>query len=311
MISFKKNIIVSILMVAVLLSLNGCTNNKKSQENEPPKQTTDNPISNDTAIMDKLNIIMQKADVTTEGIIKFMDENIASLSKQNASTLIMTLENSQKLLLAKMQDTFAENENIQKMLAKDYQGSLTESYINGIQEKVARDSLLVIKNSGLKIETAEGVYYPVIDYGFFKKYRANVSPDTAAYIDVMAIESDKTPAKDAALRIGWDEIIIRASNQEDFLKNYGNSTKAEDVRTLLKKYLVFALYGANNTPLFSYENKEMVPGAKQAYLQSIIDSNHGSFSKIMTEYIDLLKKNDYKLTKEVDDYRKQAVENFR
>ena len=309
MINFKNNIIVSILMVVVLLSLNGCTNNRKSQE--PPKQTMENTISNDTAIMDKLNIIMQKADVTTESIIKFMDENIASLSKQNASTLIMTLEKSQKLLLAKMQDAFAENENIQKMLAKDYQGSLTESYINGIQEKVSRDLLLVVKNSGLKIETAEGVYYPVIDYGFFKKYRGNVSPDIAAYIDVMAIESDKTPDKDAALRIGWDEILIRASNQEDFLKNYGNSTKAEDVRTLLKKYLVFALYGANNTPLFSYDNKEMVPAAKQAYLQAIIDSNHGSFSKIMTEYINLLKKNDYKLTKEVDDYRKQAVENFR
>ena len=309
MINFKKNIIVSILMVVVLLSLNGCINNKKSQE--PPKQTMENTLSNDTAIMDKLNIIMQKADVTTESIIKFMDENIASLSKQNASTLIMTLEKSQKLLLAKMQDAFAENENIQKMLAKDYQGSLTENYINGIQEKVSRDLLLVVKNSGLKIETAEGIYYPVIDYGFFKKYRGNVSPDIADYIDVMAIESDKTPAKDAALRIGWDEILIRASNQENFLKNYGNSTKAEDVRTLLKKYLVFALYGANNTPLFSYDNKEMVPEAKQAYLQSIIDSNHGSFSKIMIEYRELLKKNNYKLTKEVDDYRKQAVENFR
>ena len=311
MINCKKSFIVSILMVILLISLNGCTSSKQNQANDPPKSITENSVSKDTAIMDKLNILMQKADDTAEGIIKFMDENISFVSQQNASTVLIGLERKQQQLVAKLQEKFANNDVIQKTLAKDYRGPLTDSYINGIQEKVTKDLLMITKNSGLKIETAEGFYYPVIDYSFFKKYRSNVSPDIAAYIDIMAVESDITPVKDAALMIGWEEILKRASSQEDFLKVYGNSMKADDVKALLKKYLIFSLYGTNNTPLFTYENKEMVPAAKQAYLKSEFNSSNGSYSKIMTEYLNLLKKNQYKLTKEVDDYRKQAVEDFR
>lgn len=311
MMHYKKNFFAIILMVVLLLALNGCTNSKQNTGNEPPKTTTENSGIKETAVMDQFNNLLQKSDVIAEGIIKFMDENIASLSQQNASSVLIALERNQQLLLVKLQDKFANNDVVQITLAKDYRGSLTDSYINGIQEKVTKDLLVLTKNSGLKIETAEGFYFPVIDYSFFKKYRSNVSPDIAAYIDIMAVESDKMPAKDAALMIEWEEILKRASSQENFIKTYGNSVKAEDVKQLVKKYLVFSLYGTNNTPLFSYEDKGMVPAAEKAYLEFQFNASNGNFSQIMTEYRNLLKKNDYKLTKEVDDYRKKAVENFR
>jgi hypothetical protein len=170
--------------------------------------------------------------------------------------------------------------------------------------------LITTKNNGYKIETAEGFYFPVIDYSLYKKYRQNVTPDMAAYIDIMAIESAKTPIKDAALVIGWQEVLQRAKTQEQFIKEYGSSAKSEDMKQLLKRYLVFSLYGANNTPLFSYENKQMVPVAKKAYLEAAFDANNGSFSKLMNDYLTILKKNEYKLTKEVDEFRKKAEAEF-
>lgn len=311
MTNYNKNIIVSILMIVLFLSLIGCSSNRPSPGNEPPKQTTENSVNKETAIIDQFNNMMQKSDITAEEIIKFMDDNIASVSQQNASTMIIALEKNQQIRLPKLQDEFADYGVIQKTMAKDYRGALTDSYINGIQEKTTKDLLLTTKNSGFKIETAEGFYFPVIDYSFYKKYRSKVTPDIAAYIDIMAVESDKTPVKDAGLMIGWGEVLKRALSQEGFVTMYSTSSKAEDVKKLLKTYLITSLYGTNNTPLFSYEDKEMVPAAKKAYVESEFNVSNGSFSKIMAEYRNLLKKNDYKLTKEVDDYRKQAVENFR
>ena len=55
----------------------------------------------------------------------------------------------------------------------------------------------------------------------------------------------------------------------------------------------------------------MVSAAKKAYVESGFNGSDGVFSKIMIEYLTMLKKNDYKLTREVDDYRKQTVEIFR
>ncbi|MBC8016511.1 MAG: hypothetical protein H7X79_12310 [Sporomusaceae bacterium] len=310
MTKIKKNIIVSTLITVLLISLNGCSNSRLSPGNEPPKQANENSLNKEAAVMDKFNNITTKSDVTAGEIIKFADENIAFVSQQNASSIIAALEKTQQLRLPKLQDEFADSAGIQKTLGKDYRDALTDNYINGIQDKAIKDLLLSTKDNGFKIETAEGFYFPVIDYSLYKKYRMNVTPDIAAYIDIMAVESDKTPAKDAALIIGWGEVLKRALSHEVFIKMYGTSAKAEDVKVLLKKYLTFALYGANNTPLFSYENKEMVPAAKKIYLEFGFDANNGSFSKIMADYLNLLKKNDYKLTRELDDYRKQAVENF-
>lgn len=311
MFNSKKNIIVSILMVVVFISLNGCINNRPNSRNDVPQQVTGNSVNKETVIMDEFNTMMQKSDVTAEKIIKFLDENISSVSEENASKLIIALEKNQQLHLPKLQDKFADDDSIQKALIKSERGALTDNYINGIQDKVIKDLLLATKNNGFKIEIAEGFYYPIIDYSFYKKYRSNVTSDIADYIDIMAVESDTAAVKDAGFKIGWGEILKRASNHERFIKMHGNSAKVEDIKKLLKTYLIFVLYGTNNTPLFSYEDKEMVPAAKKAYIESGLNESNGDFSKVMTEYLSVLKKSDYKLTREVDDYRKQAVENFR
>jgi len=312
MVYCKNNILVSALMVIFLISLNGCGNSKQTPGNEAPPQGTQEPATNkDSAVMDEFNRIIQKSDSTAEEIIKFMDQNIAAVSPQNASVMMMELEKKQQQGLPKLQDEFADYGMIQKTLTKDYRRALTETYIHETQDKATKDLLLKTKNNGFKLETAEGFYFPVIDYAFYKKYNLNITQDMVSYIDIMAAESDKTPIKDAALIIGWEEILKRAVSHESFIKKYSNSAKIEDMKKLLKTYLIFALYGSNNTPLFSYDNKEMVPAAKKAYLEAEFNESNGSFSKTMTEYLGILRKNDYKLTKEIDDFRKQAVENFR
>lgn len=310
MTNFKNIAFAGVVLLVLLSFFSGCVNGPKPLNEQAQQTPAENGASRENAIMSEFDKLIQRNNVRAEEISKFINENMAAVSPQNLSVMLIALEKNQQRNLLKLQDKFADEDVIQKTLAEDYQGELTDSYLNEIQNKTVRDLLITTKNNGYKIETAEGFYFPVIDYSLYKKYRQNVTPDMAAYIDIMAIESAKTPIKDAALVIGWPEVLQRAKTQEQFIKEYGSSAKSEDMKQLLKRYLVFSLYGANNTPLFSYENKQMVPVAKKAYIEAAFDANNGSFSKLMNDYLTILKKNEYKLTKEVDEFRKKTEAEF-
>jgi len=53
------------------------------------------------------------------------------------------------------------------------------------------------------------MFFPVIDYEVYKKYSEYVTEDVKEYINIMAEESNNPPAKDAALVVGWDEVLKR------------------------------------------------------------------------------------------------------
>lgn len=311
MISPLKNKIVSILIMLVLLvSLIGCDLTAKMKD-DPKQQAVDkSAVNNENNIMDEFNKLTLNGTTSAREMIKFINENIASVNQQHASEMVIALEKQQQLQLPKLQGKYEEDDMVQKKLAKEYQKELTVNFINGLQDKPIKDLLLETKDNGFKLETAEGFYFPIIDYSLYRQYRGNVTPDISAYIEIMAAESEQIPVKDAALMIQWQDILKRAAVQEQFIKQYSSSTKVMDVKQLLKNYLSFALYGTNNTPLFRYEDKQMTPAAKKTYFEFVLNEKDGSFSQIMKEFFILVKNNNYILTKEVEEYRKTAVEGF-
>ncbi len=263
----------------------------------------------DKKIMTEFKTLMSGKNVTVTEIIKYLDQNINNVSKENASILVLGLEQVQNANLPQWQEKY-QNEALQDEMAKVYRNSgwnLADfSSIEGDLKKIVSETT----GSGYKVETAEGYFFPVIDYDFYQKYYGAITPDLAAYLEIMAVESNQTPVKDAALMIGWEEILKRAVRQEQFIKEYSSSTQVEAMKQLLKRYVTFALFGANNTPLFSYDTKEIMPEAKAAYLKRSWDEETGSFSKLMSEYLRVLEKNNYRLTAEVADYRKNAAATF-
>lgn len=305
--SFYIKVIFSMIMLVLLMVLSGCSVSEK--QNGISNQTIEESrVKEDKVIMDEFNVLLQKDDSKVKDVFEFINKKIAAVSPQSGSIMLNALENKQKAALIKMKDTY-EADVMQQKLAKDFKGDLTDSSLHGIQDRDTKELLLETKSNGFKVETAEGFYFPVLDYSLYKQYRSNVTPDIAAYIDIMAIESDITPVKDAGLMIGWEEIIKRGISQEKFVQEYHNSPKVADVKQLLKNYLIFALYGTNNTPLYQYEDKQMAPAAKEIYSNSTW-SGSGSFSKIMAEYAVLVKNNNYNLTQEVDEYRKKVIQEF-
>lgn len=250
--------------------------------------------------------LLAKQDLTTIEVIRYLDEHIGAVSKENASKLLLGLERTQEANLPKWQKRY-EDSALQGKMARTGQYQWRRKEIEGIADEDLKRILLETVESGYKIETAEGFFFPVIDYTFYQKYYSALPSDLVAYLELMAVESEKPPAKDAALIIGWDEILNRAKRQEEFIREHSSSTQVEPVRQLLKRYLYFAMYGVDNTPLFSYQTKRMRPEAKQAYEDFVQKEEKGKVSTLIKEYLGVLKENDFRLTPEVEDFRRKAL----
>lgn len=273
--------------------------------------TTDRiKLAKEQKVLAGFDTLLAKKGVSAAELIQYIGENIATVSENNAAILVKGLERTQLANLPEWQKKF-ENEALQRAMAEVYQNSnWTLDNFDNIQDNSLKGIVEEAINNGYKVETAEGFFFPVIDYAFYDKYQDAVTPDLAEYLQIMAVESDQTPVKDAALMIGWEEILNRALRQEEFIRKKANSTQVEAVEELLKRYVTFALFGCNNTPLFSYDNKEMNSEAKEAYLKHTWKEESGSFSTVIKGYLQVLEENDYRLTKEVDEYRKYRAGSF-
>jgi hypothetical protein len=324
--SFIRAASAGVLVIAVLSAgiLAGCgTNNSQNSTNtstqqnasstenpETSESSAENPVDRQSKIMEDYNALLADNTPLPE-VVKFIDKNIPLVSNENAAVILDGFEEVQKKLLSKLDEKFYNGEGIQTEISKVYKSNFDINKIDSIENTELKALLTETRDSGYKVETAEGMFFPVINYEFYKKYSTYATPDIKEYIDLMAVESNKIPAKDAALVISWDEILKRALNQEKFITQYGNSIKIQEVKDLYRKYLTFSLLGANNTPLFSYDSKAMVQEAKEAYLNAAGGNKDSGFLKLISSFMDLLKKTNYKLTDEVDKYRKGVIENLK
>lgn len=291
---FKK--LVPLILCIFLVVAAGCTAQKPSETNPPADSKTAN------AIMDEFQTLKQK-NAGVEEVANFIIDNIADVSQENATKLADEFEQLQKDKLPELESLFFKD-TIQNKINTEYK-SITAGV--DIKDTELKELLAKTKNSGYKVETAEGTYFPIIDYSFYKKFRASVTPDMKDYIDIMAVESDKVPAKDAALVIGWDDVLNRALAQEEFINTHKDSVKLDEVQELYKKYYVFTLYGLNNTPLFIYQTNTMDPEARRVYERTAAKPGNSEFLKKLGEYMNVVKNSNYTLTDEVKGYRDGVV----
>lgn len=259
------------------------------------------------SILDNFDNLINKNASTAE-VSKFVEDNISKVSKENASILLYKLEEYQKKNLTKLEEQFANDMDIQISMNKVYKADFDINKLDYIQDKKLKDILVEMRNSGYKIETAEGMYFPVLNYEIYKTYSSYVTEDLKEYIEIMAVESNKVSVKDGAIMITWDELLQRAFNQEQFIDKYKNSVKINDIKELYKRYTVFVLYGTNNTPLFSYDTKVLSSEAKNSYIKETRSNNNSKLLSNVKGLLNVLEKNNYKLTDEVERYRKSILQ---
>lgn len=267
-------------------------------------------LAKEGKVLAEFEALTEDQAITVAELSQYLDEKVDRLSQEKAALFVTGLERVQRAKLPQWEKKF-ENERLQQELARVYQetGWRLRDF-SSIQDAQLREIVEEAINNGYKVETAEGFFFPVIDYTFYDKYHTAVTPDLAVYYEIMAVESEQAPVKDAALMIQWKEVLNRALRQEEFIRECSSSPQVPAIKKLLKRYATFALFGCDNTPLFSNNTKQMNHEAKTAYLKNDWDEAKGSFSTLIKEYLKVLKVNNYRLTPDVEEFRKDAVAKF-
>ncbi|GGH15042.1 hypothetical protein [Paenibacillus segetis] len=233
--------------------------------------------------------------------------NIDEFSLYQATIATLHLENAQKAYLPTAQQRI-EATAIQNDINKVYEPGMT---MNTVRSKVTSSKTKIVlqdlNSIGYKLETSEGMFYPVMDYKSFKVFKPYVKPDIQAYIDLMATESQQPSTADAALRIGWDEVLERTLAKEAFLTKYKSSNRTAAVKEAFVLSRMYTFYGTSNTPLFDYDSMTINPEAKAAYEKALTSKTSSEIkaSGVLTELQEFLK-----LLDQSDDTKTQAINDF-
>ncbi|WP_419886549.1 hypothetical protein [Paenibacillus sp. B-A-8] len=240
----------------------------------------------------------------------YLINHIKEVDNWTATRMTLQLENAQKAHLSvysekvfpdKMQkeinNAFSKNKNL-----------TYTSLLNTIKDASVRNVLIEGRDKGYKLETSEGMYYPVMHYEGFKIFKPYVTKDIAAYIDIMATESNQPSVSDAAIVISWTELTNRALALEDFVTKYPASNRS----TALQKELLLAtsrlLYGTSNTPAYDYDERVIKPEVKKAYEDALKDSKVDTrILSILEKLLQLLNSTNNKFTPVIEKFLVETV----
>ncbi|GBF75113.1 hypothetical protein PA598K_03497 [Paenibacillus sp. 598K] len=239
----------------------------------------------------------------------YLKGNISKVSSYQASLMVLQLENALLRNQTKLEQRFFPD-SVQKAISDVYR--LGDSFGN-VRAKVkdAKVKALLDQASaqGYKLETAEGMFYPVINYSLFRQFDSHVGEDVRAYLAIMHEESKQAAVKDAALVIGYQQLVRRTLAMEQFVQKYPNSNRAKQVRERFELYRDFTFMGTNNTPLFDYETKQMQNNAKTGYANVLqwLSVEESSYLKSLAQFMELAQKHQYKDSDEI----RQFVRNLK
>jgi len=317
----KNRLVAILILLSLTLGLFSACTSKNSGNSSENKSSSGVEVNNEAGENlkedkedDESKIMEDFEDLLAKGSLKevldFIEKNIPLVSSEKASNMVSGLKELHLRLLPEVEYKFYESDSLQEELIELYIAGEDINKADNLKNEKSKELLEEVLETGYKVETAEGSFFPVVNYEFYKKYKDFVTPDMKEYIDLLAVESNEPPAKDAGLVITWEEVLDRAEAQAKFLDEYKDSAKVDEIEKLYGWYLRYVLFGLDNTPLFEYQTNEMNMEAKGAYMNALDGSSRSSFLRILKDYMDIMEENGYKLTNEVEEYRSSIIKDF-
>ncbi|RAP78045.1 hypothetical protein [Paenibacillus montanisoli] len=266
--------------------------------------------SNSEKLFNEYELLYKYKDAVPR-MLSFLHSHIREVTSEHATAMVVMLESAVTRDRITMETKFSKP-SIQLKLQKLYRpGDSMSALIDRTKDKDLKILLTATAIRGFKIETAEGYYFPVVNYKFFSHYNPFVTADMAAYVGLKTVETDSPAVKDGGLLISYSAMINRVLSFESFLKKYDGSSHTDEVKDMIRIYTQMTFYGVPNTPLFDPATKKLAPNAKKAF-EAILQSGKASSSTYLAKlqkFMDVLKKNDYKRTNEVDKFLKDNIKN--
>ncbi|MFS0723344.1 hypothetical protein [Paenibacillus sp. 1P07SE] len=284
-------------LLAGMMIVAGCSRNE-----EPPVTNTDPPpveqppeepedaVPPEEVLAEEWDMLKEEATEAGE-LIAFLDARLVEAPDELADQMIRDTFAFYEQDLSYSQEQFF-SQDLQSVLAGIHL-PLTEASVDEVQDETVRELIRSKLVGNYKFITSEGAFFPIVDYGAFRRYADHLSYDLTAYINLKAMESDKISASDGGLIIGWDELALRLLTAEDYLHLYPNSPEADEVRDIyLNDYLQKYMYGLNNTPNYDAETLQVTDDAEASY-QATAEEHAGTVTGQLAQgFLDVLEETE-------------------
>lgn len=221
--------------------------------------------------LDEQFVSLAETGAPVADLLKFMRTFSDQASREEMSAMLLIFEEKQLEQGYALEDRFYEDSEIQETLFDWYVKHQRLPRADDLPDGPARRLLDDAEAGGYKAETADGVFFPVIDYAVYRTFRPRVTEDVQAYIDLMVKESEEPAVKDAALIIPWEEVVHRTLAFESYLDRYPDSARKETTDRLRMDYTYISFMGIDNSPLFEQEGGPIVQAVLNAYKKTIQD----------------------------------------
>lgn len=270
----------------------------------PPEDDSDLPLDEQLASL-------AETGAPVADLLNFVRMFAGQASPAEMSAMLQILEEKQLEQIFALEDRFYEEAGIQEELLNWYVKLERLPKAADLPDGPAKRLLEDTEAGGYKAETAEGMFFPVIDYAVYKEFRSRATEDMQAYIDLMAKESDEPAVKDAALVIPWEEVARRALACESFVAAYPDSPRAAMADRIRKDYTYITFRGIDNSPLFEREGGPAVEAALSAFKKVLETADGTADSRYLSdlrEFVRLIEAGGGRQTDAVRAFQEKVTE---
>jgi len=276
------------VLIVFLVMLGGCAKAEKTNDPGQVKPSQEE-------LMNQYQSLINENKPAGE-LTGFVEANKTNLSQENLDKAVIDLiEVQQTRLKGYEEKMFSPEINIPVNNYK-YEDLVQ---LRNIKEDSIKNLLQDAFSNGYKLSVSEGMYYFKIDYDkILKDFGRYASDKVAGYLEIMAAESNKHFAEDAALVISLEELAGRIVKTEKYIDSYPGFTLIQQVKQLHNNYLKAYLIGLNNTPLFDYQTEKAKDTFLKSYENTIANQKGAKLAGYLEEYLILLEKSNYMRSEE-------------
>ena len=143
--------------------------------------------------------------------------------------------------------------------------------------------------------------FPIADWQRLHEFfGSKVSPVMKKYLDQEVIEKRELETEDAGIVIPVEQIAERAVFWERFQKEHPQFVLADQVQISARWTRELLFFGADNTPMFDFETKQIQPEFKAAWQLVQQKYPDTQLAQKCKEITDLCAANGWKYTKEIE-----------
>lgn len=280
----NRHIIIALILVSLLTS---CGKEKKQDEKKIITQVQN---------IEKDSLAPIQFDWTQT--VRLKKSTIAELQKKEKSNdkIIMNFLNSYEKLVEELDNKLMES--------KDYESFSTLVYTDSkLVKQCALDFEKQVEINGFRVVQSEGTIYISQNTDFVKsKILPLVDSISIEFISLYCNEFDNICCEDAGIIISTEELVNRIDKWGELSKKVTELEYKKTVEEEFNSNLCLLLVGSDNTPSFDLETQKFDKNSINLMTKFIESHPKARATEEFKSFLELLKTEDYKQTKKIDDY---------